>query len=139
MELAVDDGRVYGIKRVLQKRRSKGYGKNSALMHCLRQQLEEYFSGRRKKFNLPLVKRRTAFQQKVWKAMAAIPYGQMKSYGYIAQKVGHPRAARAVGGACGFNPWLVVIPCHRIVAADGGLGGFALGLAAKKKLLEIEQ
>ena len=138
LELAVDDDKVYAIERV-----SRPAGKcasiNSPLMKSLLKQLDQYFSGRREKFDLPLARRGTAFQQQVWKAMEAIPFGRVKSYGELAKKVGRPGAARAVGGACNRNPWLIVVPCHRVVASDGGLGGFALGLPAKRRLLEIEQ
>lgn len=82
--------------------------------------------------------RATPFQQKVWKALINIPAGKTRTYGEIARRVGHPGAARAVGASCGANPLLLAIPCHRAVAANG-LGGFALGLDLKRRLLELER
>lgn len=102
-------------------------------------QLKEYFAGYRKVFTLPLCPKGTTFQQKVWQALGQIPYGQTVTYGELAAKLGQPGAARAVGGACGANPLLVVIPCHRVCAARRRLGGFALGPALKEKLLTLEQ
>ena len=103
---------------------------------CL--QLDAYFSGRLQRFDLSVVAKGTAFQQKVWEALRGIDYGAVKSYGDIAREIGSPRAFRAVGMACGRNPVLFVIPCHRVVGA-GGLGGFACGLELKKYLLELEK
>jgi methylated-DNA-[protein]-cysteine S-methyltransferase len=88
---------------------------------------------------IPLdLSRGTAFQQNVWKAMLAIPFGQTRTYGQIAAAVGKPGAARAVGGACHANPLPVLVPCHRVVAAGGKLGGFGGGLELKKRLLALE-
>lgn len=100
-------------------------------------QLEEYFAGRRRRFDLPLAPAGTPFQQKVWAALRRIPFGETRSYAEIAREVGS--SARAVGGACGANPILLVIPCHRVVAADGGLGGFSAGLKNKEWLLAFER
>lgn len=80
----------------------------------------------------------TPFQRKVWGALRQIPYGQTRSYAWVAQRIGKPKAARAVGAACGANPIPVIIPCHRVVASDGSLGGYTAGLAWKKKLLRLE-
>lgn len=102
-------------------------------------QLEEYFSGGRKDFSVPLNPQGTDFQKKVWRAAEKIKFGQTASYKRIAELVGKPNAARAVGGALGRNPVPILIPCHRIVGANGRLTGFALGLDCKKKLLEIEK
>lgn len=103
-----------------------------------RKQLEEYFAGKRRRFDLPLVLGGTAFQREVWRELMRIPYGETRSYGQIAEALGRPGAARAVGRAVGANRLLVVIPCHRVIDASGGLGGFAGGLAAKRFLLELE-
>ena len=81
---------------------------------------------------------RTVFHQKVWETLRRIPYGRVRSYGWVARKVGKPQAARAVGAACGANPLPLVVPCHRVVAGDGSLGGFAGGLKLKKRLLVLE-
>jgi O-6-methylguanine DNA methyltransferase len=80
----------------------------------------------------------TAFQQKVWREMAKIPAGRVATYGDLAQRIGQPKASRAVGAACGANPVPYLVPCHRVVAANGGLGGFSSGLDVKKKLLKAE-
>lgn len=80
----------------------------------------------------------THFQKKVWRALQRIPWGQTRSYGEIARAIGKPRAARAVGAACGANPLLLLVPCHRVVAGSGSLGGFSAGLALKKQLLALE-
>ncbi|MDE2029837.1 MAG: methylated-DNA--[protein]-cysteine S-methyltransferase [Alphaproteobacteria bacterium] len=86
----------------------------------------------------PVAMMGTAFQHKVWREMAKIPSGSVRSYGEIARRIGNPKAARAVGAACGANPVPYIVPCHRVVAANGGLGGFSGGLDIKKKLLRVE-
>ena len=104
-----------------------------------RKQLMEYLAGSRTSFDLPLdLSRGTAFQQRVWKKLGAIPYGQLWSYRGLASRVGGVQYARAVGGAVGANPLPIVLPCHRIIAQDAGLGGFSCGLPAKRKLLALE-
>ncbi len=102
-------------------------------------QLEEYFCGERTVFDLPLDARGTPFQRRCWQALLEIPYGQTRTYAQQAQAVGSPRAYRAVGMANHRNPLPVLIPCHRVVGADGSLTGYAGGLEIKRKLLEIEQ
>ena len=102
-------------------------------------QLAEYFAGQRQSFTVPLAPRGTPFQQEVWRALCAIPYGQTHSYGQLATALGRPSAARAVGGACRRNPIWLMIPCHRVVGASGSLTGYAGGLERKKALLALEQ
>ncbi len=102
-------------------------------------QLDEYFAGKRKTFDLRLNPKGTPFQKKVWAALCEIPYGKTASYKEIAQAVGNPDAARAVGMACNKNPIAIVIPCHRVVGSNGALTGYASGLDRKKQLLEFEQ
>jgi methylated-DNA-[protein]-cysteine S-methyltransferase len=102
-------------------------------------QLREYFGGRRTEFDLPLAQEGTAFQQAVWRCLSEIPYGETISYAELAKRVGNPKAARAVGLANGKNRLAIVIPCHRVIAADGTLGGFGGGLSMKTKLLELER
>ncbi|MBI3935261.1 MAG: methylated-DNA--[protein]-cysteine S-methyltransferase [Acidobacteria bacterium] len=104
-----------------------------------KKELTAYASGRRKKFTVPLDLAGTAFQKKVWKALLAIPYGETRSYGEIARQVGNPKAARAVGMANHQNPVAIVVPCHRVIASDGRLGGYAAGLQRKSDILEIEK
>ena len=101
-------------------------------------QLREYFSGKRKLFDVKLSLSGTDFQLKVYKAMLDIPFGEVKSYGEIAKAVGSPKAARAVGGACHSNPVPFIVPCHRVLGSDNSLTGFGLGLDAKKLLLKLE-
>lgn len=101
-------------------------------------QLDAYFAGTRTTFDLALAPQGTDFQQAVWRALQAIPYGQTSSYQAIAQAIGRPRAARAVGQANNHNPLPIVIPCHRVIGADGGLVGFAPGLPVKRFLLRLE-
>ena len=102
-------------------------------------QLEEYFSGARRSFDLPLNPRGTDFQRAVWKALVEIPYAQTRSYGQIAAAVGKPKAARAVGMANNKNPIIIIIPCHRVIGADGSLTGYGCGLPVKRALLELEK
>ncbi|MFR6291275.1 MAG: methylated-DNA--[protein]-cysteine S-methyltransferase [Peptococcaceae bacterium] len=103
-----------------------------------KRQLEEYFAGLRAGFSLPLNPQGTAFQKKVWQQLEAIPYGQTRTYGQIAAAVGQPTASRAVGGANHNNPIAIVIPCHRVIGANGKLTGYAGGLDIKEKLLRLE-
>ena len=105
---------------------------------AVRRQIGEYFAGRRRGFKLEVASAGTPFQQRVWAALAAIPYGQTVSYGELAARLGAPRAARAVGRACGANPICVLVPCHRVVGADGSLTGFAFGAKRKAQLLVLE-
>jgi len=101
-------------------------------------QLEEYFAGRRQRFELPLDMRGTPFQKNVWNALLAIPFGEVRSYGELAHKLGKPNASRAVGAANGRNPISIVVPCHRVIGASGKLTGFAGGLETKARLLNHE-
>ena len=101
-------------------------------------QLEEYFAGRRREFDLPLSPTGTRFQLDVWQALREIPYGQTRSYKQIAAAVGRPLAARAVGMANNRNPLPIVVPCHRVIGASGALVGYASGLDIKRLLLDIE-
>lgn len=103
------------------------------------EQLQEYFQGKRREFTLPLQPVGTSFQQKVWQALLQIPYGETRSYGQIAAAAGNPKAARAVGMANHNNPIAIVIPCHRVIGANGKLVGYASGLDMKAKLLRLEQ
>lgn len=102
------------------------------------EQLTEYFAGKRKVFDLPLEPYGTEFQKKVWQALMEIPYGRTCSYGEIAAKIGNPKASRAVGSANNKNPIAIVIPCHRVVGANGALVGYASGLQTKEALLKLE-
>lgn len=110
-----------------------------ALLDAAQRQLQEYFEGARRAFDLPLDFRGTAFQREVWAALCAIPYGETRSYADIARAIGRPAAVRAVGAANGRNPISIVAPCHRVIGSNGALTGFAGGLAAKTYLLELER
>ena len=101
-------------------------------------QLREYFARKRQSFSLPLDMRGTRFQTQVWEALLAIPFGETRSYGQLANQLGNPRATRAVGAANGRNPISIVVPCHRVIGFSGKLTGFAGGLTAKAHLLRLE-
>lgn len=101
-------------------------------------QLREYFERRRTDFDLPLAPEGTEFQRAVWKRLQGIPYGHTISYGELARRVGNPKASRAVGAANGANPIPIVIPCHRVIGANGKLTGFGGGLSVKEALLRLE-
>jgi len=101
-------------------------------------ELEEYFMGNRKKFSVKLVLKGTDFQLKVWDALMQIPYGELRSYKHVAQSIKNSNACRAVGNANNKNPIMIIIPCHRVISHAGGLGGYALGIKCKMKLLELE-
>lgn len=104
-----------------------------------RGQLEEYFAGRRRDFDIPLAATGTSFQQRVWAALSTIPYGRTTSYGEIARRLGLPvGASRAVGAANGANPIAIMVPCHRVIGSNGSLTGYAGGLQRKQLLLQIE-
>jgi methylated-DNA-[protein]-cysteine S-methyltransferase len=102
-------------------------------------QLGEYFDGKRKTFSVALDMKGTNFQRNVWKALLAIPFGETRSYGQLAEQVGNSKAARAVGAANGRNPISIIVPCHRVIGSSGKLTGFAGGLATKAHLLKLEE
>lgn len=102
-------------------------------------QLREYFAGTRTQFDIPLDPAGTPFQRDVWKATVQIPFGQTRSYWWVAVRMGNPYATRAVGGALGANPIPIIIPCHRVLRQDGSIGGFSCGLEWKRLLLDHER
>lgn len=104
-----------------------------------KRQLLEYFDGARRRFDLPLAAAGTAFQRRVWDELRRIPYGETISYGELARRIGRPTASRAVGAANGRNPLAIVVPCHRVIGADGALVGYGGGLPVKETLLAHEQ
>jgi len=101
-------------------------------------QLDEYFAGKRKTFDLPLAPKGTPFQLSVWNELLAIPYGSTRSYQEVANAIGRPAATRAVGAANGANPIPIVVPCHRVIGANGSLTGFGGGIDVKRRLLALE-
>jgi methylated-DNA-[protein]-cysteine S-methyltransferase len=102
-------------------------------------QISEYFARKRRTFSVPIDVRGTSFQKQVWDALLAIPFGETRTYGDIARRLGKSQAARAVGAASGRNPISIIVPCHRVVGSSGKLTGFAGGLDAKTRLLELER
>ena len=112
--------------------------RETALLKKAADQLHEYFAGTRQCFDLPLALQSTDFQQAVWQALRNIPYGETRSYKAIAEQIGRPKACRAVGMANNRNPIAIVVPCHRVVGANGQLVGYAGGLSLKEYLLQLE-
>ena len=102
-------------------------------------QLKEYFTGQRKEFDIGLNFSGTPFQNRVWRALSNIPFGKTVAYKDIARTINNPKAVRAVGTANGKNPFCIIVPCHRVIAADGSIGGYGGGISIKRRLLEIEQ
>lgn len=146
LETQWKDNKLYSISRARSYKNSKQIKFNAVkgrrsvppLVLSLFSKLDDYFSGKRiKKWNIPLYLRGTSFHKKVWKYLSHISYGKQCTYSHVAKDIGFPKAFRAVGSACGKNPWLILVPCHRVVSQTG-LGGFALGLKAKSHLLNIE-
>jgi methylated-DNA-[protein]-cysteine S-methyltransferase len=134
-----------GLQGVFWKRQSQGLAKSLTgspahehLALALRQ-LEEYFEGRRTRFELGLDVQGTPFQKRVWSELSRIPYGKTRSYAEIARSLKQDKAFRAVGTANGRNPISIIVPCHRVIASDGTLGGYAGGLDAKARLLGLER
>lgn len=115
------------------------YSETDVILNDAIVQLNEYFSGERKVFELPLAAKGTPFQQQVWRALTKIPFGETWSYQQIADEIGNPKAVRAVGLANGKNPISVVVPCHRVIGKNGKLTGYAGGVERKAKLLELEK
>jgi methylated-DNA-[protein]-cysteine S-methyltransferase len=118
--------------------RKAGERRESPLLHEAGRALGEYFKGHLKEFEFPLEPEGTEFQRQVWRELQKIPYGETRSYGELARRIGKPGAARAVGAAAGRNPLGIVIPCHRLIGSAGALTGFAGGLSVKRWLLEHE-
>ena len=135
--LTAQEGRLCGV-------RLRNMGENvpqmpqDRVLEEAERQIREYFAGLRRTFDLPLQMNGSGFDCAVWTHLLEIPFAQIQSYGQIAGALGMPKAARAVGGACSRNPLLIVVPCHRVIAASGKLTGFAAGMQAKKTLLEHE-
>jgi len=138
LEIKTDGKAITGLD-ILKNVSTKQQSSDNPLIKETCKQLDEYFAGKRKTFDLPLSPKGTPFQQTVWKQLQEIPYGQTISYSQEAKAIGHPKACRAVGSANGKNPIAIIIPCHRVIAANGGLGGYASGLDNKIKLLELEK
>ncbi len=143
IQLVVNDRGITGLYFIEQVSAdptgAAGAGRHPHLRRC-REQLQAYFAGDLTAFDLPLAPAGTDFQQQVWQALLAIPFGDTLSYGELAASIGKPRAryGRAVGAAVGRNPIAIVVPCHRIVGSSGALTGYAGGLQRKRQLLALE-
>jgi methylated-DNA-[protein]-cysteine S-methyltransferase len=138
--LVASDNGLVAIE-VRRPKSSKATEKNEAAQKILaatEKQLMQYFAGKRMKFDLPLDLVGTSFQQQAWRALCRVPYGTTISYGQQAKNIKKPKAFRAVGSANGKNPIPIVVPCHRVVAGNGSLGGYSLGLKMKRQLLGLE-
>ena len=142
--LLVGDGDHLVAARLEKKRSSARelFGpleeKETAVLKKARRQLEEYFAGQRTEFDIPLKPKGTEFQRSVWKALREIPFGETRSYSQQAALLKNPKAVRAVGAANGKNPIWIIVPCHRVIGADGSLTGYAGGVDVKKYLLDLE-
>ncbi len=138
MTAAEEDGALialdFGLKPPFGAQR-----KETPLLLETKKQIEEYFAGSRRAFTLTLAPRGTDFQKRVWQALQTIPYGETRSYRQIAAQAGSPQAMRAVGGANHANPISIIIPCHRVIGADGSMTGYGGGLDKKEALLRLER
>jgi len=133
------DGKSITSIKIDNKAKPDGNKSVDKLINKAAEQLEEYFAGKRKKFDMPLNPCGTEFQRSVWKALEEIPYGEIRSYKDIAIAIGNPNACRAVGLANSKNPIWIVIPCHRVIGAKGTLTGYGGGLEMKQRLLDLEK
>ena len=136
-----DEGGVTGLDLPAARyprRIGDDWERDDAAFDDVRTQLNEYFAGTRQQFDLPLNAQGNAFQRAVWQTLSEIPYGETTSYGKVAASIGHPDGARAVGVANGQNPIPIIVPCHRVIGADGSLTGYGGGLPAKRWLLDHE-
>jgi methylated-DNA-[protein]-cysteine S-methyltransferase len=146
LTLVAQDGAIVGLYMDLQRHRPADdelgrpdvRGRETEPFKAAADQLDAYFAGLLTRFTLPLAPRGSPFQQRVWSALQDIPYGATETYGGLAERIGSPGAARAVGLANGKNPIGIVIPCHRVVGSDGNLTGYGGGLDRKRQLLDLE-
>ncbi len=136
LKITYEQGYIIGISKV---DKIQSLGIKSKISEKAYMELKEYFAGKRKTFDIPIKLIGTEFQKKVWKELLKIPYGKTVSYKDIAISIDNPKACRAIGMANHNNPILIIVPCHRVVNENGNLGGYALGLDIKRKLLEIEK
>lgn len=142
--IVADERGLTGLHFVDQKHFPKDFSDwqlapSHTVLRAARTQLDEYFAGLRRRFELPLAPRGTLFQQRVWQALTRIPYGETTSYGALAAGLGMASAARAVGAANGRNPIGIVVPCHRVIGSSGALTGYAGGVERKQALLALER
>jgi len=129
---------VWFVRGRAKEKPQQDWKEDDAFFLDVRRQLQEYFAGTLREFDIPLLMEGTEFQKRVWKMLQTIPYGETISYGELARKIGDSKAVRAVGAANGQNPIPIIVPCHRVIGSDGSLTGFGGGIENKKKLLELE-
>ena len=134
---AAEDGALTHLQFARRFAPPAHWREDAARFDTVRRQLDEYFAGCRRRFDVPLAPAGTAFQRRVWRALMEIPFGHVITYGELARRVDRPGAARAVGRANGANPIAIIIPCHRVVAANG-IGGYGGGVDVKRRLLALE-
>lgn len=137
LEIIGNENAVSGI-RFIEKAKKSDPDAPDYLIEC-RRQLDEYFEGKRREFDVKIELKGTEFQKKVWKELYKVPYGCTVSYGEMARSIGNPKAVRAVGGANGKNKIVIIYPCHRVIGSDGSMVGFGGGVWRKEWLLEHEQ
>ena len=138
LEISIKEGKLVSVLKSNKKTKVLQNKRLSPLAKSVQKQLKNYFKGKLKQFDVPLELKGKPFQKKVWKALQKIPWGETITYGELALKIKLPKGARAVGQCCATNPCLILVPCHRVLSQKG-LGGFALGLKAKKTLLSLEK
>ncbi|HEY8882442.1 MAG TPA: methylated-DNA--[protein]-cysteine S-methyltransferase [Dermatophilaceae bacterium] len=146
LTLVAEEGAIVGLYMDLQRHRPDDdklgepdpRGREVEPFKAAADQLDAYFDGELTRFDVPLAPHGSEFQQRVWAALQEIPYGRTESYGELAERIGSPGGARAVGLANGKNPIGIIIPCHRVVGADGSLTGYGGGIERKKQLLDLE-
>jgi len=141
LTLAGRDGRLMHLRMVDQtyEPSRNGWERDDTAFPDAVEQLEAYFAGERREFDLELDLVGTSFQRQVWEALLTIPYGETRSYGQVAEQIGSPGASRAVGLANGHNPIGIIVPCHRVIGANGNLTGYGGGLDRKRALLALER
>lgn len=141
VEIDVINGNISALKFIATNRKQDAMAANE-LNYCIAaetvRQMEEYFCGKRTRFDVPVLLRGTNFQMKVWEGLSKVPYGETISYSALASEIGRPEAVRAVANAVAKNPVAIIIPCHRVITKGGKLGGFAWGTDLKRELLKIE-
>ncbi|HWY43941.1 MAG TPA: methylated-DNA--[protein]-cysteine S-methyltransferase [Candidatus Sulfotelmatobacter sp.] len=130
---------VWFLRGGAKQKPHEDWKEDEAFFIDVRRQLQEYFAGELREFDIPLLMEGTEFQKRVWKTLQTIPYGETISYGELAKKIGDSKAVRAVGAANGQNPIPIIVPCHRVIGSDGSLTGFGGGIENKRKLLELER
>lgn len=139
LEIGCEGNTVISMKRTEKPEQPEKEQVRTALTDLVYGQVTEYLQGRRSAFTFPFELRGTEFQKRVWQELCKIPYGETRTYGEIAAAIGNPQAARAVGMANNKNPLIIVVPCHRVIGANGKLVGYAGGLDMKRDLLRLEK